>query len=1053
MIERLIHWSIAHRALVLVVAVLITIASLFSVRQLPLDAIPDLSDVQVIIRTPYAGQAPQIIEDQVTYPITTRMLAVPKAKAVRGFSMYGDSYVYILFEDDTDLYWARSRVLEYLSQVRSELPEGVEPQLGPDATGVGWIYQYALVDRSGQHDLAELRSLQDWRLRFELQRVPGVAEVASVGGFVRQYEAVVDPRRLQAYGIGFNQLIAAIRSANSETSGARLEMAESEYIVRGVGYIRSLEALGAVPTGVMKNGKAILIRDVAELRFGPAPRNGIAELNGEGEAVGGIVVMRDGENAKAVIDAVKIRLDSMRESLPKGVEIVPVYDRSSLIERAVNNLSWKLLEELVLVSLVCALFLWHVRSALVVVISLPLGVLIALAIMRWQGLNANIMSLGGIAIAIGAMVDAAIVMIENAHKHLEDWANAHEGKSAEGADQWKVIAASAVEVGPALFFSLLITALSFLPVFVLQAQEGRMFAPLAWTKTWALAAAAALSITLVPVLMGYWIRGRFADESEHRFTRWLTNAYRPVLAFALRKPQIVVLFALIGLLSAAWPLSQLGNEFMPELEEGDVLYMPTTLPGLSPAQAQAVLQRTDRLIKSVPEVASVFGKAGRAETATDPAPLTMLETIIQFKPEAQWRDGMTREKIIAELQQKLALPGLTAAWVPPILNRINMQVSGIRTPLGVRVTGPDLVSISKSADRIAAVLAKVPGTRSAFAERAADARQIDVIPDREMLARYGVSMTDAQEWLASAIGGEAIGRAVEGRERYPIALRTEQSWRDSPEALMALPVVTPSGAQVPLGALAEIKLSDGPPMIRSEDAQLTTYVFVDLSDSDLSGYIQRAEKAIRADAQLTQGVSWHWAGSYEFLQRANERLRLAVPLTLLIVFALLYAAFRRVAEASIIMLTVPFALVGGLWLLWLLGYAFSVAVAVGFIALAGVAAEFGVVMLIYLDNAVKRAQASGEMKDIETLDAALTDGALRRVRPKAMTVITILAGLLPILLATGAGAATMQRIAAPMLGGMLSAPLLSLIVIPAIYKLWLSRGLRPAQKNVLGATP
>ena len=1045
MIEQLIHWSIAHRAWVLTVAVILTIASIISVRQLPLDAIPDLSDVQVIIRTPYAGQAPQIVEDQVTYPITTRMLAVPKAKAVRGFSMYGDSFVYILFEDDTDLYWARSRVLEYLSQVRSELPEGVEPQLGPDATGVGWIYQYALVDKTGTHDLAELRSLQDWRLRFELQRVPGVAEVASVGGFVRQYEAVVDPRRLQAYGIGFNQLIAAIRAGNSETSGARLEMAESEYIVRGVGYIRSLEALGSVPTGVMKNGKAILIRDVAELRFGPAPRNGISELNGEGEAVGGIVVMRDGENAKAVIDAVKTRLDAVRASMPEGVEIVTVYDRSSLIERAVDNLSFKLFEELLLVSLVCALFLWHVRSALVVVISLPLGVLIALAIMRWQGLNANIMSLGGIAIAIGAMVDAAIVMIENAHKHLEDWAKEHDGNAADGADQWKVIAASAVEVGPALFFSLLITALSFLPVFVLQAQEGRMFAPLAWTKTWALAVAAGLSITLVPVLTGYWIRGRFADESEHRFTRWLTAAYRPALAFTLRKPKVIVLFAFLGLLSAAWPLSQLGTEFMPELEEGDLLYMPTTLPGLSSAEAQAVLQRTDRLIKSVPEVASVFGKAGRAETATDPAPLTMIETIIQFKPEDQWREGMTREKIVDELQQKLALPGLTAAWVPPILNRINMQVSGIRTPLGVRVTGPDLPTISQNADRIAAVLAKVPGTRSAFAERAADARQIDVIPDREMLARYGVSMADAQEWLASAIGGEAIGRAIEGRERYPIALRTEQSWRDSPEALMALPVVTPSGAKVPLGALAEITLSDGPPMIRSEDAQLATYVFVDLSDSDLGGYIRRAEKAIRADAQLTSGVSWHWAGSYEFLQRASERLRLAVPLTLLIVFLLLYAAFRRVAEASLIMLTVPFALVGGLWLLWILGYAFSVAVAVGFIALAGVAAEFGVVMLIYLDNAVKRAQASGELRDIQSLDAAITEGALRRVRPKAMTVITIIAGLLPIIIATGAGAATMQRIAAPMLGGMLSAPLLSLIVIPAIYKLWLSRGLKTAQ--------
>ena len=1041
MIERLIHASLAHRGLVLTLAVLLAALSLISVRQLPLDAIPDLSDVQVIIRTPYASQAPQIVEDQVTYPITTRMLAVPKAKAVRGFSMYGDSFVYVLFEDGTDLYWARSRVLEYLSQVRSDLPAGVEPQLGPDATGVGWVYQYALIDRTHQHDLAELRSLQDWRLRFELQRIPGVAEVASVGGFVRQYEAVVDPRRLQAYGIGFNQLIAAVRAANRETSGARLEMAESEYIVRGVGYIRSLDALGAVPTGVMKNGKAILLRDVAELRFGPVPRNGITELNGEGEAVGGIVVMRDGENAKAVIDAVKARLDSVRASLPPGVEIVPVYDRSSLIERAVSNLRGKLIEELLLVSLVCALFLWHVRSALVAVISLPLGVLIALAIMRWQGLNANIMSLGGIAIAIGAMVDAAVVMIENAHKHLEEWTKAHDGNPAEGTDHWRVIAASAVEVGPALFFSLLITALSFLPVFVLQAQEGRMFAPLAWTKTWALAVAAGLSVTLVPVLMGYWIRGRFADESEYRLTRWIVNAYRPVLAFALRRPKTIVLFAMLGLVSALWPITRIGSEFMPELEEGDVLYMPTTLPGLSPGEAQAVLQRTDRLIKSVPEVATVFGKAGRAETATDPAPLTMLETTVQFKPESEWRPGMTRDKVMAELQQKLALPGLTAAWVPPILNRINMQVSGIRTPLGVRVTGPDLATISKNAERIAAVLSKVPGTRSAFAERAADERQIDVTPDREMLARYGVSMEDAQEWLASAIGGEAISRAVEGRERYPIALRVPSSWRDSPESIAALPVVTPSGAQVPLGELARISLSDGPPMIRSEDAQLAAYVFVDLGDQDLAGYITRAEKALAEQAKLTPGVSWHWAGSYEHLQRAGERLRLAVPLTLVIVFGLLFAAFRRVAEASLIMLTVPFALVGGLWLLWLLGYAFSVAVAVGFIALAGVAAEFGVVMLIYLDAAVKRARSAGELTTVADLDAALSEGALRRVRPKVMTVVTILAGLLPILLASGAGAATMQRIAAPMLGGMLSAPLLSLIVIPAVYKLWLSRRL------------
>ena len=1049
MIARVIQASLAHRGWVLAITLLVAIASVLSVRQLPLDAIPDLSDVQVIIRTAHPGQAPQVVEDQVTYPITTRMLAVPRAKAVRGFSMYGDSFVYVLFEDGTDLYWARSRVLEYLSQVRSELPAGIDPQLGPDATGVGWVYQYALVDRSGRNDLATLRSLQDWRLRFELQRVPGVAEVASVGGFVRQYEAVVDPRRLQAYGIGFNQLLAAIRSANRETSGARLEMAESEYVVRGVGYIRSLQDLGAVPTGVLKDGKAILLRDVAELRFGPAPRNGIAELDGEGEAVGGIIVMRDGANAKAVIDAVRQRLATLGSSLPPGVEIVPVYDRSGLIDRAVGNLRGKLLQELLLVSLVCALFLWHARSALVAVVSLPLGVLVALAIMRWQGLNANIMSLGGIAIAIGAMVDAAVVMIENAHKHLEDWASAHGGKPAEGDAHWRVIAAAALEVGPALFFSLLIAALSFLPVFMLQAQEGRMFAPLAWTKTWALAVAAGLSITLVPVLMGYWIRGRFTDESGHRLTRWITAGYRPLLGFALRRPGVVVLLAVLGLASAALPASPLGREFKPQLEEGDVLYMPTTLPGLSPGQALAVLQRTDRIIKSVPEVASVFGKAGRAETATDPAPLTMLETTVQFKPEAQWRPGMTRDKLLAELQQKLALPGLTGAWVPPILNRINMQVSGIRTPLGVRVSGPDLASISRSAERIAQVLSQVPGTRSAFAERAADARQIDVVPDRELLARHAVTMEDAQALLASAIGGEAIGRAVEGRERYPIALRTPHAWRDSPEAIAALPVVTPSGAQLPLGALATVRLSEGPPMIRSEDAQLATYVFVDLDEADLGRYIARAEQALQKDARLAEGVSWRWAGSYEHLQRAGERLRLAVPLTLLIVFGLLYAAFRRVAEASLVMLTLPFALVGGLWLLWALGYAYSVAVAVGFIALAGVAAEFGVVMLIYLDAAVTRARAAGHLSTVDELDAALREGALRRVRPKLMTVVTIVVGLLPIAFASGAGAATMQRIAAPMIGGMLSAPLLSLVVIPAVYKLWLRRRLPKAN----GAVP
>lgn len=1039
MIERIIRWSLGHRSLVLVATVVLTLASLLSVRDLRLDAIPDLSDVQVIVRTPALGRAPQIVEDQITYPITTRLLSLPRAKAVRGFSMYGDSFVYVLFDDGTDLYWARSRVLEALSQVRGELPEGVEPVLGPDATGVGWVYQYALVDRSGRHDLAELRSLQDWLLRFELQRVPGVAEVASVGGFVRQYEAVIDPRRLQAHGIGFNELAAAIRAANAEGGGARIEMAEAEYVVRGVGYLRSLDDFGAVPAGIVKDGRAVLLRDVADLRFGPASRNGIAELDGEGEVVGGIVVMRDGDNAKAVIDAVKLRLAQIAPQLPDGVEIVTTYDRSALIERAVNNLATKLGEELLLVALVCVLFLWHARSALVAVLSLPLGVLAALAIMRWQGLNANIMSLGGIAIAIGAMVDAAVVMIENAHAHLERHAREH-GVAAIGADHARIVAASAIEVGPALFFSLLITALSFLPVFLLEAQEGRMFAPLAWTKTWALTSAALLSITLVPVLIALWVSGRFRDESDHGLTRWLARGYRPVLGMALRHPAAIVTCALLGLASAWWPWSHSGSEFMPELEEGDLLYMPTTLSGLSPSEAQALLSRTDRLIKSVPEVARVFGKAGRAETATDPAPLTMIETLIQFKPESEWRAGMNAEKLREELQAKLQLPGMTHAFVPPILNRINMQVSGVRTPLGLRVSAPNLASLARESEQIAAVLAGVAGTRSAFAERAADAREIEIVPDRERLARYGFSMQDAQEWLAMAVGGEPVARALEGRERYPVVLRLAPEWRDSPEALAQVPVVTPSGVQVPFGQLAQIRIAAGPPMIRSEDAQLSTYVFVDTDVDDLEAYIARADSALADAGPWSEGVQWHWVGSYESMQRAGAHLRIAVPATLLIVFALLFAVFRRLGEALLIMLTVPFALVGGLWLMWLLGHAFSVAVAVGFIALAGVAAEFGVVMLITLDTAVRHARDSGRLRDEAMLDAALREGALRRVRPKAMTVVTILAGLLPILIAEGAGAATMSRIAAPMLGGMLSAPLLSMIVLPAIYKrLWLWR--------------
>ncbi len=1050
LIERIVRASMARPGLVVGITIMLTAIALVAARGLPLDAIPDLSDTQVIVRTSWTGQTPRTIEDQITYPIATRMLSVPGASAVRGFSMFGDSFVYVIFEDGTDLYWARSRVLEYLSQVRGELPSEVEPQLGPDATGVGWVYQYALIDRSGRHDLAELRSLQDWFLRFELQQLPGVAEVASVGGFVRRYEAIVDPIRLQAYGIPFDRLVSALRDSNREASGGVIEIAEAEYAVRGIGFVQSLDALGATPTGVLVEGRPILLRDVADLRFGPAPRRGITDLDGEGEAVGGIVVMRHGGDARQVIAAVEARLAALGSGLPDGVEVVTVYDRSGLIDRAVANLSEKLIEELLIVVLVCALFLWHFRSALVAAVALPLGVLLALAIMRWQGLNANIMSLGGIAIAIGAMVDAAVVMIENAHQHLEQRTRAL-GREVSDPERWQTLTEAAAEVAPALFFSLLIIALSFVPVFMLEAQEGRMFTPLAWTKTWAMVASAALAITLVPVLMGYWIRGRFRDESEQPLSRWLMAAYRPVLSLALRHSWLVLGSALVLLLATAWPWSRIGSEFMPELEEGDLLYMPTTLPSLSPAEAQALLQRTDRMIRSIPEVEQVFGKIGRADTATDPAPLTMIEAVVRFKPEHQWRAGLDRTELLAELDRAVSLPGVSNAWVPPILNRINMQVSGIRTPLGVRVTGPDLDSIGAEADRIASLLQTLPGTRSAFAERTASARYLEIEPDREALARHGMSMVQLQSLLAIAVGGAPVTVAVEARQRYPIALRLAQHWRDSPEALANLPVQTPSGSQVPLSALARLTLADGPPMIRSENARLASHVFVELEPgADLNGYIERANAALTETIALQPGHALEWVGSYQALARAEARLQIAIPLTLAIVFVLLYFIFGRVFESALVMLSLPLAVVGGVWLMWLLDYQMSVATAVGFIALIGVAAEFGVIMLIYLDAAVGRARAAGRL-DLTTLDTVLSEGALRRVRPKAMTVFTIFAGLIPIMLAEGAGAATMQRIAAPMLGGMVSAPLLSLLIIPAVYRLWLSRELR--RRSTTGSQP
>ncbi|MDD3518093.1 MAG: efflux RND transporter permease subunit [Chromatiales bacterium] len=1040
MIERIIHWSLANRLLVLLAAIIVTGWGVVSLQRTPLDAIPDLSDTQVIIRASLPGQSPQVIEDQVTYPLSTTMLAVPGAATVRGYSFFGDSYVYILFEDGTDLYWARSRVLEYLSQAVANLPEGTDVRLGPDATGVGWVYQYALVDRSGRHDLAQLRSLQDWFLRFELQALPGVAEVASVGGMVKQYQVTVDPQRLRAFGIALPRLRDALRDANVEAGGSVMELAEAEYMIRGRGYLESVEDIERIPVGVGPQGTPILLRDLAQVAIGPAPRRGVAELDGEGEVVGGIVVMRHGENARAVIQRVRERLEQLAPGLPEGVEVVTTYDRSDLIQRAVDNLTTKLVEEFIVVALVCLAFLFHLRSALVAIVSLPLGVLMAFVVMQAQGINANIMSLGGIAIAIGAMVDAAIVMIENAHRHLERWRAQH-GSTATGADHWQLIARASVEVGPALFFSLLVITLSFLPVFTLQAQEGRLFAPLAFTKTYAMAAAAGLAITLVPVLMGYFIRGRIPGEQANPLNRFLIRLYRPALAALLDRPRATLALALLLTLSLAVPLSQLGGEFMPELEEGDLLYMPTTLPGVSVGKARELLQQTDRLIATVPEVARVFGKVGRADTATDPAPLTMIETTILLRPKHEWRPGVTLDDVIAELDAKVQFPGLTNAWVQPIKTRIDMLATGIRTPVGVKIAGDDLAEIQRIGTELERVIGGIEGVGSVYAERVIGGRYVEVIPDRVRAARYGLSVGDINGIVSMAVGGMNVTTSVEGRERYPVNLRYPQWLRDDPERLRELPLVTPGGAQLPLGAVAEVRITDGPPMIRSENARLNGWVFVDVRDSDLAGFVDRARRAVAEQVPLPPGYSLTWTGQYEYMQRAAERLRLVVPLTIAAIFILLYLAFRRVGEALLVMLSLPFALVGGFWLLWALGYNLSVAVAVGFIALAGVAAEFGVVMLLYLNHAAAEWRAEGRLKTLADLRQAVMEGAVLRVRPKAMTVAVIFAGLLPIMFGSGAGSDVMRRIAAPMIGGMITAPLLSLFVIPAIYLLWHGRRL------------
>ena len=1039
MIVKIINWSIHNRFMVLLMTFMLMGAGLYAARQTPVDAIPDLSDVQVIIKTTYPGQAPQVVEDQVTYPLTTAMLAVPGATTVRGYSFFGDSYVYIIFDDDTDLYWARSRVLEYLNQVAGDLPAAAQPQLGPDATGVGWVYIYSLIDRTGQHDLSQLRSLQDWFLKFELQAVEGVSEVATVGGMVKQYQVQVDPERLRAFGMPLSHVQMAIQRANQEVGASVIEQAEAEYMVLASGYLDEVKDLRNVPLGLDDNGTPVLLKDVAEVNLGPQMRRGIAELNGEGETVGGIVVMRFGENAAAVIDAVKERLAELEEGLPEGVEIVPVYDRSALIERAVENLWHKLAEEFLIVALVSVVFLFHLRSSLVAIFSLPLGILAAFGVMYLQGINANIMSLGGIAIAIGAMVDGAIVMIENMHKHMERTPLTDENR-------WEIVSKSASEVGPALFFSLLIITVSFLPVFTLEAQEGRMFSPLAFTKTYAMAAAAGLAITLVPVLMGYFIRGRVLPEHKNPVNRLLMAGYRPVINTVLRFPRSAVALALLLTIVGLWPVNQIGSEFMPPLDEGDLMYMPTTYPGLSIGEARQILQQTDKLLATVPEVETVFGKIGRAETATDPAPLTMIETFIQLKPEDQWREGMTTEGLIDEMNALVDIPGLSNAFVMPIKTRIDMLATGIKTPVGIKVAGPDLDVIQSIGQDLERILEEVPGTASVYSERVAGGRYVKVDIKREKAARYGLNIADVQQVISTAVGGMNVTETVEGLERYPVNLRYPQAYRESVETLSLLPIVTPRGSRIALGDVARVYIDDGPPMIKSENARLNGWTLVDIADVDIGTYVNEAQEAVQEQLELPPGYSLNWSGQYEYMQRAKEKLTYVVPLTLAIILILLYINFRNFTEVAIIMGTLPMALIGGLWLLYLSGFNFSVAVGVGFIALAGVAVEIGVIMLVYLNQAyramLEESRTTRVKPDAERLKQSVIDGALLRVRPIMMTATAITAGLLPIFLGGGTGSEVMSRIAAPMVGGMISAVLLTLLVVPALYYLWRRRSLK-----------
>ncbi|WP_022698129.1 efflux RND transporter permease subunit [Euryhalocaulis caribicus] len=1047
MIGSLIRWSIANRLLVIVIALLIGGWGVQSLRTTPLDAIPDLSDVQVIVKTTYPGQAPQVVEDQVTYPLATAMLAVPGAKTVRGYSFFNDSYVYVIFEEGTDLYWARSRVLEYLSQVAPQLPDETEPALGPDATGVGWIFQYALVDRTGHHDLAELRAIQDWFLKYELQTVEGVSEVAAIGGMVKQYQVVADPNKLRAYGLPLSRVREAIQQGNMETGGRVIEMAEAEYMVRASGYINSIKDLEQIPLKVSADGAPVLLKDVANIRLGPELRRGVGELNGQGEAAGGVVIMRWGGNALATIDRVKEKLEQLETGLPDGVEIVTTYDRSGLIERAIDTLSEKLIEEFIIVALVCALFLFHLRSALVVAISLPLGVLGAFIVMNAQGLNANIMSLGGIAIAVGAMVDATIVMIENVHARLE-------GKEVSGRERWRLIGEACVEVGPPLFFSLLIITLSFMPIFALEAQEGRMFKPLAFTKTYAMAAATALSVTLVPVLIGLLVRGKIAPEHKNPVNRVLTAAYRPVIGFTTARPWITLGLAGLVMATALIPASRLGAEFMPDLNEGDLLYMPSAYPAVSVGKMSQILQQTDKLIATIPEVETVYGKAGRAETATDPAPLTMIETTIQLKPREEWREGVTLDSLKAELNELVQVPSLTNVWTMPIKNRIDMLATGIKTPVGVKIAGPDLETIGEIGRRIEDVVGEVPGTASVYSERVTGGRFIDIDVDREAAARFGLNVSDAHDVVRTAIGGMTISQSVEGLQRFPINLRYPREMRDSPQDLRSLPIVTPMGAEIPLGRIAAIQVTEGPGMIRSENARQTGWVYIDVAGRDLGSFVADARETVASDIELPAGYSIVWSGQYEYMQRAKQRFALVVPVMVAIIMLLLFLNFRNIADVLIIMGTLPLALVGGLWLMFLAGFNLSVAVAVGFIALAGVAVEIGVLMIMYLRQeltaAEKRAATQGRKLEAGELVEAIRRGALRRLRPIMMTFSVIVAGLLPIMYGHGTGSEIMRRIAAPMIGGIVSATLLALVVVPAVYLLWrrraLSVGLGPVER-------